>query len=182
MPCDGNGVCEEGEYPDSDDCPNCDDENSCTDDLYNYTYGNASGCYWETIVPCCGNGVCENETGLPENHTNCPADCNATQKIENETAVSIAFIEPQDERVEIENSGIEPVDMTNWTLLDAAGHAYTFPDFVLSVSSFVVIHTGHGTDNSTDLFWGRGSHVWNNDGDNATLKNMLEETISTYSY
>ena len=86
------------------------------------------------------------------------------------------------EWVNIGNSGNAPADMTNWALSDAAGHVYTFPAFVLGAYSYVTVHTGHGTDNSTDLFWNLGSHVWNNDGDSAALKNSLGETVSTYSY
>jgi competence protein ComEC len=29
----------------------------------------------------------------------------------------------------------------------------------------VTVHTGSRTDSSTDLSWGQGSAVWNNDGD-----------------
>ncbi len=32
--CDGNGICEAGEYGKSTDCPNCDDGNKCTADSY----------------------------------------------------------------------------------------------------------------------------------------------------
>ncbi|RLI96986.1 MAG: hypothetical protein DRO99_03615, partial [Candidatus Aenigmatarchaeota archaeon] len=68
VPCDGNGICEPGEYPSSADCPDCSDGDNCTEDLYDY---NISSCYHEAIVPCCGNGVCE----VTENHTVCPEDC-----------------------------------------------------------------------------------------------------------
>ncbi len=35
--CDGNGICEEGEYSNSRDCPECDDGDANTMDTYNYT-------------------------------------------------------------------------------------------------------------------------------------------------
>ena len=35
--CDGNGICETGEYDKSSDCPNCDDGNKCTADSYDGT-------------------------------------------------------------------------------------------------------------------------------------------------
>src|SRR6266576_3330080 len=35
----------------------------------------------------------------------------------------------------------------------------------------VVIHTGKGTNTSTDRYWGRGYYVWNNTGDKAKLHN-----------
>ncbi|MCK5283407.1 MAG: hypothetical protein KAK00_08425 [Nanoarchaeota archaeon] len=69
IPCDGNDVCEEGEFPWSADCPNsCDDNNGCTSDIYNYQLGK---CSYEPITPCCGNDDCE--TG--ETYVNCYLDC-----------------------------------------------------------------------------------------------------------
>ena len=35
-PCDGNGICEKGEFETSLDCPKCDDQNICTDDSYDF--------------------------------------------------------------------------------------------------------------------------------------------------
>jgi|GEM_PF-2911987 len=184
IPCDGNGICESGEYPESVDCPDCNDGNGCTEDLFDFTLRE---CYQEVIVPCCGNGECENTTDPHENHTNCPADCEAPNEQpqeppEQDTDISITFIEPYQELVEISNLGSAHVNMTGWKLSDIANHAYQFPVFVLDASSSVFVHTEHGTDNSTDLFWNRGSPVWNNDGDNATLKNSLGEVESTYAY
>jgi len=70
--CCGNKICEVGEvYPDCvADCPNCDDNNDCTKDSYDY---HQHKCVNTPIldVICCGNGVCE--TG--EAYQNCPRDC-----------------------------------------------------------------------------------------------------------
>ena len=55
-PCDGNKICEDGEYLSSIDCPNCDDSNVCTRDTYSYSN---SSCGHEGIPNCCGNSVCE---------------------------------------------------------------------------------------------------------------------------
>ncbi|WP_238392108.1 DUF4350 domain-containing protein [Halorussus amylolyticus] len=75
-----------------------------------------------------------------------------------------------DEYVEIRNDDTASLDMTGWTLEDEAGNAYEFPeDFSLDAGATVRVHTGDGTDSDTDLYWGRGSPVWNNDGDTATL-------------
>jgi hypothetical protein len=69
FPCDGNAICEEGEFPWSDDCiDSCDDGDACTQDTYNYELG---GCLYEPIVPCCGNGACE----AGETYLTCDADC-----------------------------------------------------------------------------------------------------------
>ncbi len=68
QPCDGNRVCEEGEFGRSSDCPDCDDGKGCTVDGYNFR---ARACTHDPVVPCCGNGVCEPS----ENLYSCVADC-----------------------------------------------------------------------------------------------------------
>lgn len=56
LPCDGNAICEAGEYPFSEDCPDCDDNNGCTKDTYNIA---DKSCKNTNITPCIGNGLCE---------------------------------------------------------------------------------------------------------------------------
>ncbi|MFC6954439.1 lamin tail domain-containing protein [Halorubellus litoreus] len=88
-----------------------------------------------------------------------------------------------DEYVVVENGGSSAVDMSGWTLSDAAGYTYQFPSgFTLDVNSTVKVHTGKGTDTSTDLYWGYESAVWNNGGDTATLTDDAGTTVDTYSY
>ncbi|MCF7861752.1 hypothetical protein K9M79_05905 [Candidatus Woesearchaeota archaeon] len=52
--CSGNGICELGEYP-SEDCPDCDDQNPCTIDNYEFSIG----CYYNLTYDCLGNKICE---------------------------------------------------------------------------------------------------------------------------
>ena len=66
--CNGNAICEEGEYLTSTDCPDCADTNPCTVDTYDYSN---KSCVHTSINNCCGNGICE----LLENRTSCPKDC-----------------------------------------------------------------------------------------------------------
>nr|WP_241966872.1 lamin tail domain-containing protein [Haloplanus aerogenes] len=76
-----------------------------------------------------------------------------------------------DEYIILENTGDTAVDLSGWTLADAAGHTYTFPDGVtLPAGGQVTIHTGSGIDTDTDLYWGQGSAVWNNGGDTVTVR------------
>jgi len=69
--CCGNGVCETGEVYENcpRDCPNCDDDNECTRDSYDY---HQQKCVNEIIIPCCGNGICDEGV---EKYSNCPTDC-----------------------------------------------------------------------------------------------------------
>ncbi len=72
-----------------------------------------------------------------------------------------------DEYVVFENSGTGSIDLTGWTVQDEASHTYSFPSgFALDAGAQVTLHTGTGSDTSTDLYWGKsGSAVWNNGGD-----------------
>ncbi len=69
--CCGNGICELGEtYSNcTRDCPNCNDDVECTKDSYDY---HAQRCINEPIIPCCGNGVCEEDA---ETYSICLKDC-----------------------------------------------------------------------------------------------------------
>jgi len=87
------------------------------------------------------------------------------------------------EYVRITNTGLADVDMSGWQLKDEKDHAYTFPPgFVLKAGASVRVHTGSGEDNSTDLYWGRGRAVWNNDGDTAYLYDASGKLVDRCSW
>jgi len=69
--CCGNGRCEKGENYENcvKDCPNCDDENDCTLDYYEY---HKQECINNPIIPCCGNGICDEGA---ETFSSCSVDC-----------------------------------------------------------------------------------------------------------
>lgn len=76
VPCDGNGECEQGEFPWSPDCPSsCDDRDACTTDAYRYE---TQQCVHEELLPCCGNAKCDSG----ETFVSCQADCRQTLDIE----------------------------------------------------------------------------------------------------
>ncbi len=72
------------------------------------------------------------------------------------------------EWVEITASGRD-YELMNYTLKDLTGYTYTFSEFTLVADASVKVHTGSGTDTAMDVYWNRGSAVWNNAGDTATL-------------
>jgi Lamin Tail Domain len=74
------------------------------------------------------------------------------------------------EYVTLTNTGTTTRTLTGWTVRDLANHIYAFPSFKLGPGKSVRLHTGKGTNTSTDLYWGRGSYVWNNTGDKATSR------------
>lgn len=87
-----------------------------------------------------------------------------------------------DEWVDVRNDGSSVLDMSGYTLQDEAGNTYTFPDsFTLHPDSTVRVHTGDGTDTMTDLYWGRDSGVWNDDGDTASVHDDNERLAAEKS-
>jgi hypothetical protein len=102
--------------------------------------------------------------------------------------VEIVFIdysplEKLDEYVELKSNSETDIDMRNWTLSDKAGWEYKIEfDFVLKPGETVKIWTKTGINTDSDLYWGRGSCVWNNDFDTAYLKDRTGSLIDNYSY
>ena len=97
-----------------------------------------------------------------------------------------------EEFVILENEGPEKVSLSGWTLTDrtATGerpHVYKFPPaFTLSPREKVYLHTGLGKDSfekgkpsKWNLYWGRQSFVWNNEGDTATLFDAEGNTVDS---
>jgi len=86
------------------------------------------------------------------------------------------------EFVRLQNDTVADVQMLGWTLSDVAGHEYTFPAFTLRAGFDVRIWTGAGTDDASNLFWGRNQAVWNNQGDTATLRDSALRVIAAFKY
>lgn len=88
-----------------------------------------------------------------------------------------------DEYVVFANDGSDALDLTGWTVEDEVGKTYTVPDgFTLAAGDSVTLHTGTGADSDTDLYWGAGSPVWNNDGDTVTVHNSDGTVVLTETY
>ncbi len=166
--CDGNGICEQGEYPGSPDCPVCNDNDPCTQDYYDY---DLKYCVYDATLPCCGNLECEEG----EDENNCPNDCLEEQVGD----VMITDLDEVEEWVELDGYNVV---MAGWTLSDwMEKHVYTFPEWFM-INGKVRLHRGYGEDNETTLFWQSNSYMWNNDGDNATLKDSSGEIVDFYNY
>ncbi|HEX8093838.1 lamin tail domain-containing protein [Jatrophihabitans sp.] len=63
--------------------------------------------------------------------------------------------------------------LTGYTISDRSAHVYRFRTFVLRPRASVTLHTGSGTNTSTNLYWGSRAYIWNNTGDTAYLKNSV---------
>ncbi|KKG83662.1 beta-lactamase [Methanosarcina mazei] len=89
-----------------------------------------------------------------------------------ESTVYVSDLSLRDEWIEITNRGSSPVSLKGWKIEDESSkHTYTFPSYTLDSQATVTLYTGKGTDTATEIFWGSGNPIWNNDGDTAYLYN-----------
>ncbi len=188
--CNKTGMAEERACPDAcmsdSDCPA---EHDC---MRYFCEGTPKSCVPYVDVSC------PEQQSAPCDQTQCPQcpQCNETaqqNQTQNTTAyysnVSITNITYKaPEFVEIWNLGNRSADITNWTLTDNSSHTYVFPVFLLQAGAQVKVHTESGTNNITDLFWGRNCPgrstqcIWNDGGDVATLRDRNGDAASAYSY
>ena len=102
----------------------------------------------------------------------------ATAAPTSEPTVYISDLDLKHEWVKMTNSGASPVTMTGWKITDeGVKHTYIFPQFILPSGTTVTLYTGKGTDTNTELYWGSGRPIWNNDGDTATLRDASGNLI-----
>jgi len=136
FPCDGNGICEEGEYPHSSDCPSCDDQNPCTEDIYNYT-----------LKKCIHIPIC--------NHKN-------KAVIITEIMYDPVQNDHYNEWIEIYNNGSTAIDLNEWKLCNKTllpgyvnhqdGKVYRDRGTVLNPKQYALITDGGtGTDVYTNF-------------------------------
>ncbi|MFI5625961.1 lamin tail domain-containing protein [Nocardioides sp. NPDC051685] len=86
------------------------------------------------------------------------------------------------EWVRITNTTSRTKDLTGWRLRDRSGHVYVFPTTRLAGGTSITVHTGRGTKDSRNRYWGRSAYVWNNTGDKATLKNRSLAIVDTCAW
>jgi competence protein ComEC len=88
-----------------------------------------------------------------------------------------------DEYLVFENRGETALDLGGWTVADAAGHTYAFPEgYTLDAGATVTLHTGSGADTESNLYWGAGSPVWNNGGDSILVRDADGERVLEEEY
>ena len=88
-----------------------------------------------------------------------------------------------DEFIVFENPGEEPLDVSGWTVSDAAGQTYTIASGVtIEPGETLTLRTGSGTDTDTELYWGSGSPIWNNDGDTIIVTTDEGDRVLEDSY
>lgn len=76
----------------------------------------------------------------------------------------------EDEWVEIENAGSEPVDLSGWTLRDeSTSNRFTFESGRLEPGDRLRLRTGCGNDSESDIYWCSPAGVWSNRGETVLL-------------
>ncbi len=88
-----------------------------------------------------------------------------------------------DEYIVYENTGNSTLNLSGWTVTDASGATFTFPDgFTLAPGEQVTLYTGSGTNTESELYWGQATEVWNNGADTMTVRNAEGEVVIQRSY
>lgn len=118
--------------------------------------------------------------------TNTPTATATDKPFEDVVIVRIEYNPPGldavGEYVDLRNNELFAVNMNNWTLRDEVNNVFLFPDFTLGASSTVRVWIRSGINDPSNLYWGRDSATWNNDGDTAILRNSAETEIDTCTY
>lgn len=86
------------------------------------------------------------------------------------------------EYIVLKNTTTKTISLANWTVRDKSNHVYKFGSFSLGAGKSVTLHTGKGTNTSTNRYWGLGWYVWNNTGDTAYVRNTVGTTIDSCSW
>lgn len=79
-----------------------------------------------------------------------------------------------EEYITFQNTCSTTLNLDGWTVKDAGTNTYTFNKLLLEPGSTVTLHTGRGTNDGSNRYWGRGTTVWNNDGDTLYFRDTVE--------
>jgi beta-lactamase superfamily II metal-dependent hydrolase len=97
-----------------------------------------------------------------------------------ESDVYVSDLNLEEEWVKITNKESSPVSLKGWKIEDKGSkHTYTFHTCTLDSQATVILYTGTGKDKGTEIYWGSGSPVWNNDGDTAYLYNDSGKLVAS---
>ena len=72
--------------------------------------------------------------------------------------------------------------LIGYSVEDDAAHTYYFPDRVFQTGQSFTLHTGSGADSQSDLYWGNGAAIWNNDGDTVKVLDPQGYVVASKGY
>ena len=74
------------------------------------------------------------------------------------------------EYVVLKNTGTKALDVTGYSIKDAANHTFVFPRGTrIAAGKQIMVRTGKGANTASTLYWKQGNYVWNNTGDTLRL-------------
>lgn len=94
-------------------------------------------------------------------------------------------VDLNDEYAVIKNNCGKSCKLKNWKIRDNASRRYTFKDITIHAGDTITLHSGDGTDTSSDVYWNStykpNPAIWNNDNDKLSLiyNNVV---LMTYTY
>ncbi|MFL5679301.1 MAG: lamin tail domain-containing protein [Chloroflexota bacterium] len=86
------------------------------------------------------------------------------------------------EWIQLKNLCTSGKSLSSWKIKDLAGHTYTFGTYTLGAGKYVKVHTGSGTNTTTDRYWRSGNYIWNNTGDTAYVRNSAGTLMDSCVY
>ena len=142
--------------------------------------------------------ITDNETGTDEltqvNETEADVVDSAAEaegQLEVTDMAVDSSLEPDEEFIELTNTGDAALDMSDWTVRDREGGAVdargldpvTFPDgFILEAGESVRIVTAPGQDTEDTVHWGYDTRNWHEDGDVIIVLDGDGEEVLRHQY
>jgi micrococcal nuclease len=120
-----------------------------------------------TPTPVPDGGSSPDDLAVADVHADAPGDDH-----ENENGEYVVF----------ENTGDGALDLSGWTVRDAADHTYTFGDVTLAPGERVTLYTGSGADTGSEVYWGSDAAIWNNAGDTVVVEMRDGEVAVKHTY
>jgi len=109
-----------------------------------------------------------------------PSEMPAAGELQIEITEIIAAGDADREQVTILNNGTGRAVITGWSLSDAEGNVYTFPEIFLWPGGSVSMYTRIGQDSPPNVYyWNKLVPIWSS-GETATLKNENGEVVFTF--
>jgi len=71
------------------------------------------------------------------------------------------------------------INMDDWEIKDESRKIFTFPNINQEI---IILHSGIGGNNSTDLFWNSKTNIWNDDRDTIYIFDNSSKIAHHYSY
>jgi hypothetical protein len=83
----------------------------------------------------------------------------------------------------VKNTASRAKNVRGWFIREKKlKRTFTFPSFTLCGGCSVKIHSGHGSNTATDLYWGRSAGAWVDSGDKAILHRASGLVHDTCTY